>query len=175
MGWQVLITAQPAMQPHFWGGTDISLQGVRKASSKGFGDGGPTRRRGQGTLAHQLQGQGCPWALWPQGHITAGIGLGQCCAWKRKMSLQIHTGSSQPLAAGPHFPQVLREGPGSCWGYELNQGSRTPSKDAQHDPITSLFSSTSGHVEPRYVHPGLQPCWRGVGDTHRRDRKYLLD
>lgn len=81
------------------------------------------------------------------------------------MSPPTNTGSSQHLAAGPHFPQVPSKGSGGWGGYELNQGSRRPSKDAQDDPITSPFSSTLRHVVPRYIPPRLQPCRRGTGDT----------
>ena len=79
------------------------------------------------------------------------------------MSPPTNVGSSQHLAAGPRFPQVLTEGSGSCWGYELNQGSRSPSKDTQDDPITSPFSSTPSHVVPRHPHPGSSPARGGQG------------
>ena len=45
------------------------------------------------------------------GQVTAGVGLGQCCAWRRT-SPSPTTGSSQHFAAGPHFPQVLGRGRG---------------------------------------------------------------
>lgn len=68
------------------------------------------------------RGQRCTWSP----PTTAGVGRGQCHAW----SPPTNTGSSQHLAAGPHYLQVLREGSGGCWGHELTQGRRRSSKDA---------------------------------------------
>lgn len=124
-------------------------------------------------LSPLAQGQGCLWSLQPQGHIVVvGVTSVLC------MENEDFTPTSSSCCWSP-FPHMLREGTGSCWGCDLNQNHRRPSKDAQDNPIISLFSSTPTHGAQAPLKP--QHCRRGTADAgdmqprHRRDRRCLLD
>lgn len=66
-------------------------KGSGRLQAKGYGMGDLLMRRGQlgmGTLAHQLQGQGCRCALKPW-NVSTGVRQGQCCAWSPPASTSL--------------------------------------------------------------------------------------
>lgn len=81
------------------------------------------------------------------------------------MSPPTNTGSSQHLAAGPHFPQVPSKGSGGWGGLRAEPGQQ---ETIQGCPRRSHHKTVLIHSETRGapVHPSRAPALlEGTGDT----------